>query len=211
MAVPKNYYNTFISVKYFLNSYRALSDGRTAIKMLDKQLSEPSLLISEWKINWIGACTLLRTAIDLFRKDQASCLNSSIRQEIGSEWHAIKTNRSDHPIFWEFLRKERDNIIHHYEWAAYEVWMAEDKAQRAANISLLDLRKDDERSVLLMRHGKYKGRDSVELLKESAEWVENRIFAAIGRAGFSPDERRNLVTFQKQEIASAALLGARKK
>ncbi len=48
-----------------------------------------------------------------------------------------------------------------------------------------------------MRGGSYKNRNSLDLLKESAEWVEARIYGAIRRAGFDPDEYRNLVNFQK--------------
>lgn len=55
---------------------------------------------------------------------------------------------------------------------------------------------DDARPMLLMRSGAYVGRDSLDLLKESADWVEERIFNAIQRTGFDPDEDRGLVHFQ---------------
>ena len=44
----------------------------------------------------------------------------------------------------------------------------------------------------------YKNRNSLDLLKESAEWAEARIYDAIRRTGFDPDEERNVVSFQKR-------------
>jgi hypothetical protein len=198
MTVPLKYGNIHVPVKYFLTSYRALSDGKTGVRHLEEYIQSSTFLLSEWKVIWIGACTLLRTSIDLFQVDTKSCINQKIREEIRSEWESIKEKKEDHPIFWEFLRKERNNILHEYEWAAYEVWMDQDGTTRPARMSLLDIKPKDTSSVLIMRGGPYKDRDSLDLLKESAEWVEARIYGAIRRAGFDPDENRNLVSFQKR-------------
>lgn len=206
MTVPPEYRNIHVPVKYFLNSYRALSDGKTGVRQLEEHLQSSAFLLSEWKVIWIGACTLLRTSIDLFQVDAKSCVNPKIREEIRSEWKSIKENRKHHPIFWEFLRKERNNIIHEYEWVAYEMWMDPDGVTRPARMSLLDVKPEDASSVLIMRGGRYKDRNSLDLLKESAEWVETRIYSAIRRAGFDPDENRNLVSFQKRPPAEKTLL-----
>ena len=69
MTVPLQYSNHHMPVKYFLASYRALSDGRSGIRHLEDQLQTATSLLSEWKVVWIGTCTILRTAIDLFRID----------------------------------------------------------------------------------------------------------------------------------------------
>lgn len=204
--VPDKYFNTFVSVKYFLTSYRALSDGKAGIRSLADQLKSSKIFLSEWKVLWIGTCTLLRTSIDLFNVDAKSCINLRIREEILAEWNFVKSHQEEHPIFWDFLRKERNNIIHEYEWQAYEVWMGQDGATRPARLSLLELKPNDVRAVLVMRSGRYKDRDSLELLRESANWVETRIFNAIQRAGFSPDEYRNLITFQERPAGGTTLL-----
>ncbi|WP_320195220.1 hypothetical protein RMR10_007575 [Agrobacterium rosae] len=110
----------------------------------------------------------------------------------------IADKKDSHPIFWEFLRKERDNIIHEYEWGAYEVWIGADGALSRPKVSLLQVRPDDVRSVLLMRGGHYAGRNSLEVLTESASWIQDRIYSAIRRAGYEPEELRNIATFQKR-------------
>ena len=205
MTVPLKYRNIYMPVKYFLTSYGALSDGKTGVRLLEEHLQSATILLSEWKVIWIGACALLRTSIDLFQVDAKSCINQKIREEIRAEWNSIK-QKEDHPIFWKFLQKERNNILHEYEWAAYEMWMDQDGNTRPARISLLSMKPKDVNHVLVMRGGPYKDRNSLDLLKESAEWVEARIYSAIRRAGFDPDEDRNLVTFQKRPPVEKTLL-----
>ncbi len=206
MTVPLKYRNFYMPVKYFLTSYRALSDGKTGIRHLEEHLQSARFQLSEWRVIWIGTCTLLRSSIDLFKEDKKSCRNQKIREEILSEWKSIKEKKEDHPIFWEFLRKERNNILHEYEWAAYEMWMDQDGTTRPARMSLLSVKPKDANAVLVMRDGPYKDHNSLDLLKESAEWVEARIYGTIRRAGFDPDEDRNLVTFQKRPPVEKGLL-----
>jgi len=207
MTVPDKYENICMPVKYFLSSYRALSDGRSGIRHLEEKLAASKSFLSEWKLTWIGTCAVLRTAIDLFRVDAKSCLVPRIKSEIAAEWKAIADQREQHAIFWKFLKHERDNVIHEYQWRAYEAWMKPDGTFRAARLSLLIMDEDHARPVLLMRDGHFRGRNSLDLLKEGADWVEARIFSAIRRAGLDPDEERSLVHFLPRPKPAATLLG----
>jgi hypothetical protein len=156
--------NTYIPVKFFLSSYRALSDGRNGIRHLEERLEATTLVLSEWKVMWFGTCAVLRTAIDLFQIDAKSCLDTSIRDEVASEWECIKAQKTNHTIFWEFLKRERDNVVHGYQWQAYETWIKPDGTFRPAQLSILALSDDGARPVLLMRSGPFEGRNSLELL-----------------------------------------------
>jgi len=209
MTLPNNIPPYYIEVKYFLNSFRALSDARSGIRHLEEYVKERSFLLSEWKVIWIGTCTILRTCIDLFQVDARSCINAAIRKSISEEWHTIKRDKDRHPIFWEFLRKERDMVIHEYNWAAYEAWLTEDGAIVQPSLPLLATRPEDARTILAMRNGIYQGRNSLELLQEGADWVEARILGAIRSAGFDPDERREIRSFRTmtQDGRSLGLVG----
>lgn len=202
------YAHTHVPVKYFLSSYRALSDGRIGVRHLEEIIEKDRILVSEWKIAWIGACAILRTAIDLFKLDGRSCLSSEIRREIKVEWKAIADQKDAHPIFWEFLRKERDNIVHDYQWNAYETWIKPDGSmRRVTSLATLFLEQDGARPFILMRSGYYAGRNSLELLNEGANWVEERVFSTIRRAGFNPDEYRNVATFAPRPTLRSDLMG----
>lgn len=206
MTILLQHHNRFAPVKYFLNSYRALSDGRSGIGLLEEKLRSNSFLFSDWKILWLGTCAVLRTSIDLFQVDAKSCINSDIRESIKAEWDLIKSNQESHTIFWKFLRKERDHIIHEYKWTAYETWLLEDGTTQTPALSLLAVRPEAAKSMLVMRHGFFEGRNSIELLSEGADWVEQRIFSAIERAGFDPEEQRRLGDFQKRIPLGKSLL-----
>lgn len=209
MTVPIKYINTFIKVKYFLSSYRALHDGRCGISELENRLESSENFLSNWKVLWLGTCSTLRIAINLFSIDSKSCINSKIRIELASEWNNISKNKKENQIFWDFLKKERDSVMHGYQWRSYEAWMKPDGTFRAPNMSLLVVEKDDAKPVLLIDSGPFKGRNSVELLKESADWIEDRIYSAIRRAGYEPDEKRNVVNFErkyKSGLASSVLV-----
>jgi hypothetical protein len=58
----------------------------------------------------------------------------------------------------------------------------------------------------MMKGGPFQGRNSLELLKEGADWVEARIFGTIRRAGFDPEEDRGLVYFQPRPKLVGGLL-----
>ena len=206
MSVPLKYRNLYVPIKYFLTSYRALSDGRRGIRHLDDYLNSPKITISDWKVIWIGACTLLRCSVELFQVDAKSCVDEKLKNAIRDEWTFIRSEKGKHKIFWEFLRKERNNILHEYQWAAYEAWMNDEGKARPASLSLLDIKPEDMKNVLIMRSGEYKDHNSLDLLKESANWAEARIFGAIHRAGYDPEENRNLQNFQKQPPAQGSLL-----
>lgn len=205
MAVPNIYQNRIIPFKYFLASYRALCDGRAGLRHLEQMIESCPTLLSEWKIVWIGTCTTLRTAIDIFRVDAKSCLPEAVRREINIEWNDIKTKRPKHLIFWDFLRRERDAIIHSYEWQAYEVWIKPDGTHLPPALSLVLFHDDDTKPFIMMRDGPYKGQNSLDLLNEAADWVEARIFGAIRRAGFEPDEYRRMTNFELPKALSSAI------
>ena len=197
MTLPPQYGHAFFPVKYFLSSYRALSDGQAAVRHLEEYLQSSEVRLSDWKVIWIGACAILRASIDLFKVDRRSCICRGIREEIRLEWKSIVEHKEDHRIFWDFLRKERNNILHQYEWVAYETWMDQDGNSQPARLTILSIKPEDVKLVLMMRGGPYKGRNSLELLNESAEWVQARIYSAIRRAGFDPDEPRNAIDFER--------------
>jgi hypothetical protein len=161
MALPEKYGDLYLPVKFLLNSYRALLDGKRGVAHLDEYMKTPRIVLSDWKVIWIGACAILRTSVLLFDVDANSCLNERLREELRSEWDRIRVNKDQNAIFWEFLRKERDNIIHEYEWQAYEAWMGPDGKELPVP-GLLSIGPREAEPVLLMRGGQYAGRNSLE-------------------------------------------------
>ncbi|MWD28058.1 hypothetical protein E0K89_011275 [Aquicoccus sp. SCR17] len=207
MTLPTKYQHNFLPIKYHLASFRAYRDGVSGIAQLRDLLDESDGRLFEWKLTLLGTFTALRSSIDLFRKDKRSCLPDKIRVELEEEWKAIRKGGSEHAIFWDFLRKERDLIIHEYEWSAYEAWLSPDGLRHDLPSALLADMPEGAKPVLLLRSGPFKGRECLELLDESASWCESRIFSAIERAGYDPSELRSVVDFKKpSEFKGKSLL-----
>ena len=61
---------------------------------------------------------------------------------------------------------------------------------------------------LVIREGRYEGSKAIDIIIESQEWVESRIFSAIRSAGLDPMEERNAVTFEKRPPIDPSFLGS---
>lgn len=165
------------------------------------------MMLSDWKIHWIAACALLRGAVDLFKLDGSICVNGNLAQGFRDEWAAIGASKEDHPIFWNFLRDERNSILHEYRWSAYEEYLNLDGTLAAPRPSVLLLSSESYESSLRLRSGTYSGRQALDIIQESRDWVRDRINFAIDRSGLKPDEERNIVDFSSRPKVAPSLIG----
>ncbi|WP_152615699.1 hypothetical protein [Leisingera sp. ANG-M1] len=196
MTLPKIFPERYIPVKYFLSSYRAFSDAEVALRHLREGRAGNHLPYSEWRIHWVATCSLLRTAIYLFRQDAKICVGESLGKEIAAEFKLIGDHRSEHQIFWDFIVNERNNLIKEYKWGAYKKWL--DAEGNLARPSLVEIALSEEKYdvKLEIQSGVYKGKDALEVAEEGATWTRDRIFSAISRAGLHPDEPRGIYSFK---------------
>lgn len=65
---------------------------------------------SNWKILWIAGLATLRAVGQVLDKvDKID--NREIAPIIVEKWQQLKARKSDYPIFWDFIDKERDLIL----------------------------------------------------------------------------------------------------
>jgi hypothetical protein len=207
MALPLPYRNLPLEVKYNLASYRACLDCKHGLERLKKG----QVTYSAWKVEWAGLCALLRTSIEMIgKKDAKSCLPEILKKELKHAWNELTYHKEKFPLFWEFIRRERNNIMHEYEFSAYEAIIKPDGTTRRSR-GLLSFMEEGEKETLVIGSGHYKDRQALEVLSEAIEWVENYIFSAIKKAGYDPEEKRYAGSLQPIALAPAsartALLG----
>ncbi|MFT4079581.1 hypothetical protein [Rhodomicrobium sp.] len=64
----------------------------------------------EWVLFWVGGVALLRTVghvlqkVDAVGSPELGCI-------ISSKWAMWKENRQENAIFWDFIEKERNNVL----------------------------------------------------------------------------------------------------
>lgn len=191
MTLPTSTYDFTTEVKYYLRSYRAYFDVRFALENYPAE----GMTLSRWKVYWAGVCSLLKTSIHMMRHDARSCLPGPLKETLVSSWNELRQNKSQYPLFWDFIDRERHNILKEYEFSAYETYLSPDGKQTYPSL----LESIDLQGVLLIRGGTYDGRDALELAKEGASWVGSYLDDTMRRAGLDPDERVTSRQFLKRQ------------
>jgi hypothetical protein len=209
--LPQKYQNSYFTIDIMLSSSRASRDAKTGIETLKRKLDEDRLFLSEWKIQWAGICAILRAAIHLLQVDAKSCLNGDLCRELEEEWSLIKQDRKAHQIYWEFINKERNAILKEYHWTAYEAYLNDDGEEFHANGGLAATLLTAEASELRIREGSFKGRTAISVLEESQEWVQDRIIAAVSRAGLNLSDKIHFRTWTKASKANEPTIATRER
>lgn len=71
----------------------------------------------EWRIFWIAGLCMLRTVGQVL--DKVDARTSPLLAEVISEkWKTLKSDRDANWIFWQFIDKERDNILKEFQLGA---------------------------------------------------------------------------------------------
>lgn len=185
MSVPITFPRFALPIKWYLASYRACRDCTFAIE----ELRNERVSLSSWKVKWAGICSLLKASIHLMRaKDAKSCMPETLRRELIEVWHRLGSERSKYKIFWEFIDKERNNILKEYDFSAYAVVLADDGSVSNATPTLLRILSEGEKEALVIRGGAYDGRLALDVASEAAQWIEETLLSAIRAAGYDPEQ-----------------------
>lgn len=197
MSLPQAY-DFSTEVKFYLRSYRAYFDVYFALHTYPAE----SMTFSRWKVYWAGVCSLLKTSIHLTRVDAKSCFPGPLKEALLASWASLGQNKTEYPIFWKFIDRERHNILKEYEFSAYEAYVAADGEIK--NYRTI-LGSSDLDELLPIRGGAYDGRNAIELAKEAAEWVKMYIENAIRSAGLDPDEKVTSRQFLRRQTGEPDL------
>lgn len=206
MALPDGTESFSIEVKWYLGSYRAYSDAWYAIA----DLAEREVSYGGWKIQWAGICATLKSSIHLMKIDAKRCFSPDLRDALTAQYNRLRVEKDNFPIFWNFIDRERHNILKEYEFSAYERWLNEDGNVISAPslISMVTAKRE-----LRIRGGTNDGRPAIDVVREAAEWLEGYICETIRLGGFQPDEPlewRNFLWERSQRGKGLAALAADK-
>lgn len=73
--------------------------------------------LPEWRLYWVAGIALLRTIGHVLAKVDAGT-SAEHSQAIGDLWRRFNSEREDSWIFWEFIEKERNNLLKTYSFGA---------------------------------------------------------------------------------------------
>lgn len=130
----------------------------------------------EWRRRWITALALLRAVGHVLDKIDAKT-NPSLRKIIKKKWSDISNNKSESAIFWQFINKERNNILKEYKFHAGQ------GVTVTIPTTYIDSKTGEQtpgESVPTIYHytinsGPYKGKEQKEVLNEAIEWWDKHL------------------------------------
>ncbi|MEO9899293.1 hypothetical protein [Nisaea sp.] len=71
----------------------------------------------EWRLFWVAGVALLRTVGHVLAKVDTNA-SEEHAQAIASWWKQIRSNKENSWIFWQFIEKERNNLLKTYTFGA---------------------------------------------------------------------------------------------
>lgn len=73
--------------------------------------------LPEWRLYWVAGVALLRTIGHVLAKADAKS-SAQHSQAIDDLWKRLQSDRKSSWIFWEFIEKERNNLLKTYSFGA---------------------------------------------------------------------------------------------
>lgn len=142
---------------------RVLGDCKIALDMLDMEENE-----RRWWVLWAGAMSLLRTVGHVLHKVDGE--DAKVRLAVDAAWSRWKHDRENNAIFWEFIEKERNNILKSYEFSVLEL------AEVSFVVPGCDMPVTvDENLFRPIMEGFGKGEDARDIYGEALKWWDTEL------------------------------------
>jgi hypothetical protein len=135
----------------------------------------------DWVVKWAGAIGLLRTVGDALRNDD----EPRIRTAQNRWWKEIEGTKPSPQIFWDFVRRDRNLLLHEADLTAGQSTMVfvQGVSVTALAADQKPLPESKARPIpkaihsYHMNSGPFSGRDPRDLVQEAIEWLEVQITA----------------------------------
>ncbi len=148
---------------------KVLNDCRGALKDFKDGIQGES-----WRRHWILCVVLLRAVGNVLEKIDSK-QNKTLKDIIKEEYKNIKLNEQDHEIYWEFICKERNNILKEYKVNAGQGVTIHTNPLHF-NLKTGEIKNEDSPSVTYhytITSGPLEGRDQRKVVEEAIIWWEN--------------------------------------
>jgi hypothetical protein len=140
------------------NARKVLEDCRFALSTFSDGIQG-----IEWRLKWVTIVALLRAVGHVLGKvDGKSDINPNISRTIEDKWDLLEKTKPNPVIFWEFIYKERNNILKSYDINAGQgvtIHVGTEPATATYNYPITS--------------GYFKGREQRGIIKEAIEWWQS--------------------------------------
>lgn len=154
----------------------ALSDCEVALELLESVHDE-----RQRRVIWFGAVTLLRTVGDVLHRVDG--IKPRLTAPIAAAYKRWKINKDANLIYWDFIKDQRDALVHEYEFRVDNNETIKVAVQSPeGSVTLGDLPDNLFRPIVT---GYGVGEDARDIYQEAIDWW-NRELTAIEEATSGP-------------------------
>jgi hypothetical protein len=137
---------------------KVLQDCEYAYECLDIEENE-----RKFKLLWVSCVSLLRAVGHVLRK--VDCESDDVlRQKVDLWWRNINSEKGKHPIFFQFIEQERNNILKEYEIGMLSGEMEILVGEHGEPFTL------SETEYCPMAYGLFEGEDCREVVHGAISW-----------------------------------------
>ena len=160
---------------------KVLTDCEVALEMLENEED-----LGRWRVYWAGALALLRAVGHVLYKVDGD--DPTLLHLIDAAYNRWKTNREANAIFWEFIEKERNNILKEYRFNIHPIGDVDvvlmtaiqhpetgDTAQIAQVVPIC------ENIYRPITDGFREGDDARDVYREALDWWDSQLMTIEGK------------------------------
>ena len=154
-----------------------LYDCETALEMLEEVED-----LRRWRVLWAGAVALLRAVGHVLKKVDGK--DPQIRRVVDQRFQNWKTERKANAVFWDFIEKERNNILKEYHFnvsSDEEILLVVQSNSLALGVDEKDqtgeLFKLGENLYRPIVDGYGEGEDARDIYREALNWWHGELVA----------------------------------
>lgn len=146
-----------------LTARKILDDCRYAHELLDTEECE-----RKFKVLWVSCSSLLRAVGHALHKVDGK-RDEATAKAVDEWWAYLKANRDEHKIFFEFIERERNNVLKEYEMGFFSGEI--DVLVKATG----EVYRLAETAFCPMSSGTYEGEDCRDTANIAIEWWEEQL------------------------------------
>jgi hypothetical protein len=154
---------------------QVLDDCELALEFLEQSTTDRI-----WRVHWFAAVALVRTVGDVLDKVDGRC--PRYRVPVKTAYQSWKADRETSKIFWEFIKDQRDKLVHEYESDAHP----DDRISLLIEFGLVSATDGtthnvhealqlDENIYRPMLSGPWEGNDARDVLREAIDWWKTEL------------------------------------
>lgn len=149
---------------------QVLDDCELALEFLEQSTNDQI-----WRVHWFAAVALVRTVGDVL--DRVDSRDHRYKGPVKAAYAAWQDDRESNKIFWDFIKDQRDKLIHEYDSDAHpdervslliEFGLASPKDSASqTHQEIIELDGNLYRPMLA---GPWEGDDARDVLREAIDW-----------------------------------------